>query len=182
MTLHAIARRYAKALLDVAVAESDPVAVGTQLADVRSTIEGHDELRRVLTHPAVPSTRKRAAVEALLARDTRLASPVRKLLLLLADRDRLGLLGLLAEAYGEALRVHQHIVRADVTTAVPLSADAARALEHGLSRATGQRVTLETRVDPAILGGVIARLGSVIYDGSVTRQLERLKATLIAGS
>jgi len=182
MTLHAIARRYAKALLDIAIAEDDPVIIGTQLGAVRTMIEGHTDLRRVLTHPAVPTARKRAVVEALLARDPRLAAPVTKLLLLLADRDRLGVLGQVTDAYGDALRVHQQIVRAEVTTAVALSSDAVHALEQGLSRATGKRVSLETRVDPSILGGVIARLGSVVYDGSVTRQLERMKATLIEGA
>ncbi len=181
MTHRSIARRYARALLDVAIAESDPTEVARQLSDVADVIDGHEGLRRALVNPAVPAPRKRAAVAALVESDAALGAPVKKLLVLLADRDRIGLLGGVRDAYAECVRAHLEVVQAEVTTAVPLSTDRATLLRDGLSRATGKRVTLETRVDPAILGGVVARIGSVVYDGSVTRQLERLKATLIAG-
>lgn len=185
MTNLSIARRYACALLDVAIAEGDPVEIGRQLAEVTAMIDGHGELRRALVNPAVPTLRKRAAVSALVAAldgsGTALHAPVEKLLLLLADRDRFGLLGELRDAYAERVLAHQEIVRASVTTAAPLSTDRAKALQDGLSRATGKHVTLDRQVDPAILGGVVARIGSMVYDGSVTRQLERLKRTLVEG-
>ena len=73
---------------------------------------------------------------------------------------------------------HQKIVRGEVTTAVPLAPDKMRALEQSLGQATGRTVMLEARVDPSIIGGVVTRLGSTVYDGSVTTQLQKLKQSL----
>jgi F-type H+-transporting ATPase subunit delta len=117
-------------------------------------------------------------MEQLLAK-----SPVRpvlaKLLLLLADRDRLILLGEVAAAFRQRMMEHQNVVRAEVTTAVPLGPERVAAMQQGLAQATGRQVLLEARVDPAIIGGAVARIGSTVYDGSVTTQLERLRQQLI---
>jgi len=71
-----------------------------------------------------------------------------------------------------------NVVRAEVVTAAPLADDRADALRANLARATGRQVQLDTRVDEAIVGGAIARLGSTVYDGSITRQLERMRESL----
>ena len=75
---------------------------------------------------------------------------------------------------------HHQVVRAEVTTAIALPPDRVVALQQGIARATGRQVQLETRVDPAIIGGVVTRVGSTVYDGSVTTQLQRLKEQLSA--
>ena len=85
----------------------------------------------------------------------------------------------ITRAFRARLMDHQKIIRGDVTTAAPLAAEKLRALEQGLQRATGRTVVLEARVDPAIVGGVVTRLGSTIYDGSVTTQLEKMKQALM---
>ena len=95
--------------------------------------------------------------------------------MLLAERDRLVLLPDLLAAYRERLLDHQQVVRAEVTTATPIGPERAKAIEQGLARVTGRTVRLGTRVDPSIIGGVVARIGDTIYDGSVTRQLELMK-------
>jgi F-type H+-transporting ATPase subunit delta len=77
---------------------------------------------------------------------------------------------------------HARVIRAEVTTAVALPADRVTALQQGLAHVTGRDVQLETRVDPSIIGGAIARIGSTVYDGSVTRQLEKMKDALIAAA
>jgi F-type H+-transporting ATPase subunit delta len=74
---------------------------------------------------------------------------------------------------------HLKIVRGEVTTAMPLAPEKLRALEQGLARATGRQVVLEARVDPSIIGGVVTRLGSTVYDGSITTQLQKMKQSLI---
>jgi F-type H+-transporting ATPase subunit delta len=104
-----------------------------------------------------------------------------KLLNLLAERDRLVILPDLLASYRARLREHQGIVSAEVTTAEPLAADRVKAMEQSLAKATGGAVLLETKVDPSIVGGAIARVGSVVYDGSVTRQLARIKQRLVEG-
>jgi F-type H+-transporting ATPase subunit delta len=83
------------------------------------------------------------------------------------------------DAYRERLLDHQHVVRAEVTTAAPLPADRAQAVERALAQATGRTVRLGMRVDPSIIGGVVARVGDTIYDGSVTTQLRKMKKRLV---
>ena len=73
------------------------------------------------------------------------------------------------------------MVRAEVTTAMPLSAERAQQIEHRLAQVTGKSVTVSARVDPAIIGGVVARIGGTVYDSSVTRQLEKMRSRLVAG-
>ena len=132
----------------------------------------------MLSNPAIPAARKRAVVEQLLARSP-LSPVVTRLLLLLADRDRLVLLPDLADAYRSRLMDHQRVVRAQVTTAMPLPDDRMAALQQGLAQATGRRVDLDVRVDPALVGGAVARIGSTVYDGSVTTQLDKMRQRLV---
>ena len=117
-------------------------------------------------------------VEQLIARAGAISPIVRKLLLLLAERDRLGLLPDLTVAYQNRLMDHAKVVRAEIVTAIALSADRVAALQQGLAQATGRQVQLESRLDPTIIGGAIARVGSTVYDGSVTRQLQKMKEAL----
>jgi F-type H+-transporting ATPase subunit delta len=101
---------------------------------------------------------------------------------MLADRDRLALLTEIASAYESRLMDLAQVVRAQVTTAVELPAERIGALQQGLARATGRQVQLETRVDPSIIGGAVARIGSTVYDGSVTTQLQKVKERLTAAA
>jgi F-type H+-transporting ATPase subunit delta len=73
-------------------------------------------------------------------------------------------------------------VRAEVTTAVPLSQDRAAQLEKRLAEMTGRRVTMTAKVDPSLIGGVVTRIGSTVYDGSVTTQLQKVKERLVAAA
>jgi F-type H+-transporting ATPase subunit delta len=172
------ATRYARALLDVAIKERANVEqIESQLADFVDLLNKYPALEKVLLNPAVPVPRKRAAVAELLARAN--FSPIlAKLIALLADRDRLVLLPDLLASYRERLMDYRHVVRAEVTTAAPIDATRVEAIQRGLATLTGRTVTVATKIDPAIIGGVVARVGSTVYDGSVTRQLERMKETL----
>jgi F-type H+-transporting ATPase subunit delta len=179
MTSRAAATRYARALFDVALKESDVQQVSRDLDAFVAVVTGHEMLQRVLTNPAIPVQRKRAVVQELVGRAGAISPVLAKLLLLLADRDRVGLLPELASAYRARLMEHAQVVRAEVTTATALPADRLSALQQGLARATGRQVQIENRVDAAIVGGAVTRIGSTVYDGSVTTQLQRLKQTLM---
>jgi len=181
VTSAAAAGRYARALFDVMSKESprDLDAVETQLRDLSSLFTGNAALVSVLGNPAVPVTKKVSVTKALLQQAGSLAAPVAKLVVLLAERDRLMLLPDLVRAYSERLMDHQQVLRGDVTTAAPLADEKLRALAQGLERATGRKIVLASRVDPSIIGGVVTRLGSTVYDGSVATQLERMKQSLI---
>jgi F-type H+-transporting ATPase subunit delta len=170
--------RYARALLDVAVKEQANLdQIESDLAQFVDLFAQYPELAKVLLNPAVPVARKRAAVDDLLAR-AKFSPILSKLILLLAGRDRLVLLPDLLASYRERLLDHKHVVRAVVTTAVPIDEARTNAIQQGLATVTGRTVTLSTDVDPSIIGGVIARIGSTVYDASVTRQLEKMKETL----
>ena len=180
MTNKTAAIRYARALLDVAVKErADLEAIERDLTQFGDLFSRYPLLEKVLLNPAVPVPRKRAAVADLLGL-AKLSPIVSKLLTLLADRDRLVLVPELLAAYRERLLEHQNVVRAEVTTSVPLDAERTSAIQRGLANLTGRTVTLSTKVDPTIIGGMVARIGSTVYDASVTRQLERMKERLQA--
>jgi F-type H+-transporting ATPase subunit delta len=125
----------------------------------------------------VPVPRKRAAVADILAQ-AKFTPIVTKLITLLADRDRLVLATDLLAAYRDRLLDHRGVVRAEVTTAAALDAGRTQAIQNGLAALTGRKVLLVTKIDPSIIGGLIARVGSTVYDGSVTRQLEKMKDRL----
>jgi F-type H+-transporting ATPase subunit delta len=107
-----------------------------------------------------------------------MAKPAHKLLLLLADRDRLGLAPQLLDVYRERLMEHQQVVRAEVTTAAPLSPERLAALQQKLASVTGRKIDMKTSVDPSIIGGVVTRIGSTVYDGSIASQLAKLREKL----
>ncbi len=183
MTGRAAASRYAKALFDVVLQERGNLEwAGRDLSSFATLLDENPALARVLKNPAIPAGRKRGVVDALLSSAGGTMRPVANLLLLLASHDRLGLLGDMVEAYQQRLMDHLKVVRAEVVTAVPMSSDRMRALEHSLARATGRQVQLSARVDPAIVGGAITRIGSAIYDGSVAMQLRRLKEQLVSAA
>ena len=177
MNTRASAARYARALLDVVIKEADPEKVEQELLSFAALLDQNPELQKALTDPAVPMSGKRGIVETLVSRLT-LSPPLGKLLLMLADRDRLVLVPDLAEVYGERLMEHRQIVRAEVTTAAPLSPDRAEQLQKRLAALTGRKVTMTTKVDPALIGGAVARVGSTVYDGSIATQLEKIKERL----
>ena len=129
----------------------------------------------------LPPTAKQKIVAELLKLQP-LAGPLGRILILLAERDQLALVPLIADAYQQRLLDFQGVVRANVTTAVALSPDRAAALEQSLSAATGKRVVVTTQVDPSIIGGVVAKIGSRVYDGSVAHHLTRVKEQLVAAA
>jgi len=172
------AARYARALLDVAIKENaDLDAIERGLAAFADLFATYPALGKVLFNPAVPLPRKRAAVADLTSR-MKMAPILVKLVALLAERDRLELLPDLVAAYQHRLLDHRKVVRAEVTTAAPLDALRVDAIRRDLAALTGRTVMVSTKTDPSIIGGVVARVGSTVYDASVTRQLARMKERL----
>ena len=177
MSTRASAGRYARALLDVVIKEGKPEQVEQELASFAALFADSSELQKALTNPAVPVAAKRKVVEAVVAR-AEPSAPLGKLLLMLADRDRLSLIPELAEVYRERLMEHQQVISAEVTTAVPISAERVAQFEKRIAAATGRRVTMTASVDPAIIGGAVARVGSIVYDGSIATQLSKMRERL----
>jgi F-type H+-transporting ATPase subunit delta len=177
MSHRASALRYARALLEVATREADPEHVAQELERFIEIVTQHAALQRVLLNPAVPAPRKKAAV-AQIAAAAGFSPVTSKLAALLAERDRLELLDELAAAYRQLLLDRSQIVRAEVVTSVPIPRERAEAIEKRLEAATGKRISMVTRVDERIIGGVVARVGSTIYDGSLATHLKRMRDRL----
>ena len=179
MTNRTAARRYARALFDVAIREQqDRDAIARDLAEFVDLMKAHPLFEKVLLNPAVPAPRKRAAVAAVIG-GAKLWPAVAKLLVLLAERDRLVLLPDLLAAYRERVRDMRKIIRAEVVTSEPLSPERAQAVARGLEQMSGRNVQMDLRVDPSIIGGVVARIGSTVYDASVATQLQKMKQRLV---
>lgn len=179
MTTKTAAIRYARALFDVGRQEkADLERIEQELAAFNRLFDEQPALRKVLLNPAVPVPRKRAAVIELTKHAA--ASPiVAKLLTLLAERDRLILLPDLLASYRDRLLDYQKIVRAEVTTAAPLAPEKTRAIEQRIAEVSGRKVRFQSKVDPQIIGGLVAKVGSTVYDASITRQLEKMRQRLI---
>ena len=177
MSTRASAGRYARALLDVVIKEGNPEQVEEELATLAGLFAGNSELQKALANPAVPAAAKRKIVESIVSR-IKPSPALGKLLLMLADRDRLALIPELAEVYRERLMEHRQVISAEVTTAVPLSADRVAQFEKRIAAATGRRVTMTASVDPSLIGGAVARVGSMVYDGSIATQLSKMRARL----
>jgi len=161
MTSRAAARRYARALFDVVLAEGSIERAQAELQSFADLVAGSDALTNVFANPAIPAARKRGVVAALLQRTGMPAGPVSKLVQLLADRDRLVILPEVARAYRERVMDHQNIVRGDVITAAPLASEALKRIEEGLAQATGRRVMLDGLRDRAVGAGYAAGWGMI---------------------
>ena len=178
MTSRTAATRYARAALDVATKEgADLDRVARELDDFISFFKQQPALEALMLNPAVPAPRKRAAMEQI-TKVSGLSPIVSKLLVLLADRDRLGLVKDISTIYHDLLAERQNVVRAEVTSAEPLSNDRVQAIEQRLATVTGKRVSMTTKVDKSIIGGVVARVGSTVYDASIATQLKKIRDRL----
>ncbi len=180
MTSGAAAGRYARALFDVVRKEAGNLEqVETDLQQFVDLFAQHPTLASALSNPAIPPAKKQAIARALIERAGSISPVLARTILMLAERDRLMLLPHISRIFRDRVMDHQHVIRGEVTTAVDLAPEKLRTLEQGLQQATGRKVILEAKVDPSIIGGVVTRLGSTVYDGSVTTQLQKLKQSLI---
>jgi F-type H+-transporting ATPase subunit delta len=175
------ARRYARALLDVAHAGGEADTVRRELGDAVRTIHSHPELRVVLAHPALAAERKRKVVAAIWSPGRASALTVR-LLELLVDRDRIALLPAIENAYAALWNEQRGIVSAEAVSAAPLGPEQEKALAEAIKRATGREVELARSVDPALRGGVLLRMMGRTYDGSVRGRLRALRSRLVQGA
>ncbi len=178
MSLRTSATRYAKALFDVALQEKADLAKIDQDLRAAADVLANPELTQAAERAGVPDTARKALMEQI-ADKLGAAVQVKKLLGILTEKRKLNLMRDLAEVYHERLLAHQNVVLADVTSAAPLSQEKTRALQDSLSKVTGTKVELSVKVDAALLGGVVATIGSTVYDGSVKTQLARLRQDLV---
>ncbi len=172
------ARRYARALLEVALEAGDPASLQSELRTAAQTLEAHSDLHKALAHPAIAVDQKKKIVAAVFKGAPDLLA---RLLGLLIDRDRLELLPQIAATFDALWNAHRGVVAAHAVTVTPLGKQQHEALASALGRATGRAVDLRSVVDPEILGGVRVELGGRIFDGTVKGRLRTLRHKLVEG-
>ena len=180
MASRALARRYARALFDVVVRSGDPAVTLQELQAQARVLENHPELRKAFVSVGVPLAVKMNVMRELIALQS-ISPVVSRLLLLLVENDDVDAIPEVATDFERRVMDLHHVVRVEVTTAVPLDAEREQALRQALSQATGLDVRLDAQIDPRIVGGVVAKVGSRVFDGSVTRHLQRMRDRLVRG-
>lgn len=180
MTTSEITRAYARALFDLANAADAVDAADEGFRMIVETVRGSVELRDVLADSAVPAEKKRAVVRDLFA-DA--ASPEAVAIAsTMVERGLSGSLGDVARVFGEIAEAERGIVVVDVTTAVPMSDDTRASLIQKLAASLGRPVSLRERVDGSILGGIRINVGGRVLDGSLSSQLDAMRAALATSS
>ena len=176
----AAARRYAKALMDLARRDGTIAQIGAQLQQHQELLREHTNLQRLLENPSVDIQVKTGILTSIFER-TQPAPLLRNFLLLLMHKDRLPQLDAIYTHYARMASDELHRVVAQVTTAVEMDAQQRQVVTQRIAAATQKDVQLEARVDPAIIGGLVVRVNNVILDGSVRGQLARMRKALIGG-
>jgi len=176
MTTSAVATRYASALADVVTAPGSSVRPEDALAELRSfdtALRSSAELHSALTSPAVPPGRKRAVV-GRIADALKLSRITRNLLFVLIDHRRIAALDAVLHSFEIVVDERLGFARAEVASARELTEAQRTALNERLEKLTGKRIRARFAVDQTLIGGVVARIGSTVYDGSVRGQLDAL--------
>ena len=179
MSNRLVARRYAKALAELAVKDGNLVKYREELAEISALVRGNADLTRLAFYPLLAPSAKAAAFDAVLAAG-RMSPRVRTFFQVVARAARLSLVHEIAGCYADMVDELTGVVEAHVTSSQPLSGAQTGALSTSLAQRTGKTVRLRWQPDPAILGGVKVQVGSTVYDASLQGQLRLLKAKLLS--
>jgi F-type H+-transporting ATPase subunit delta len=178
MSVETVARRYALALADVVEKSAESAIVRTELKQWESLMNGNADLMNAFRNPAINHASKEKVLENLIER----AKPTRttaNFLRVLLRNNRLTELAQINEKLASVLEERSGMVSAKVVSARPLTAEEQAELQNNLRKLTGKNVSLNFDIDQNIIGGVITKIGSTVYDGSVKTQLENLKEQMI---
>ena len=171
------AKRYAKAILDLALEKKQEDVMSKDMEFISESIEASNELKMLLNSPVFKVSDKKQALEAIFSKNT--SELTTKLIGLLADNKRIGLLPLITKSYAELYNEIKKTVSATVTTAFPIS-DSLRekVMTKAVELAGNKTVSLENKIDENIIGGFILRVGDVQIDASIANKLKTLEREL----
>jgi F-type H+-transporting ATPase subunit delta len=172
-----IARRYAAALADVITEQGEEREVRAELSQWEQMLAANPLLLEIFGNPTVSYEQKQKVLSELIAR-TKVRPTTANFLRLLLKNQRLAELSHVIAKLSQMLEERAGVISADVISAQPLTAATTAALSSRLSQITGKRVNLNFATDESLLGGIVTRIGSTVYDGSVRNQLERLEEEL----
>jgi F-type H+-transporting ATPase subunit delta len=169
--------QYAKAFADIAIAQGAPQTAVKQLADFGEAFVESPELRNFLGSPAADTQAKHRVIDKIIAQQGA-GRIVRNFLFVILDHHRAHMLPEIIASVQEVVRQRQGIAEAEVSSAVELSSAQKTELAKTLSRLSGKRIESKYSLDPALLGGALARVGDTIYDGSLRSRLAEMRMRL----
>lgn len=174
MSVQTVARRYATALADVVTARGEAQEVQRELTAWQTMMQSNEQLLEVFRNPTIPYEQKRKVLNALITRAS-VRPTTANFLQVLLQNQRLADLNEVNKRFAQILDERSGVVSAEVTTARPVPQAAQDALRTKLTSLTGKNVRLSFATDEELIGGIVTRIGSTIYDGSVRNQLQQVK-------
>ena len=180
MSTETIARRYSTALADAVLKTGDADGVRTELEIVGTLFRDNTELRGVFDNPAINHTNKEKVLDALIAK-LKPSKTTSNFFRVLLQNGRLTAVSEINDRFGSILEERSGLVSAEITSARELPATEKAEFEKNLQKITGKKVNINYNIDKNLIGGVVTRIGSTVYDGSVRTKLDTLKEQLVNG-
>ncbi|MBI5657104.1 MAG: F0F1 ATP synthase subunit delta [Geobacter sp.] len=180
MSASAIARRYAKALVQLGAEAGTVEAFNAELAGFNDTLTANPPLSALFSNPAYGADAKHTILGEIASRLS-LSPIICNFLHLLLDRSRMACLPQIVATFAQLADELSGVVRPVVTSGMSLSDGQVEEIKASLEKSTGKKVLLTVRVDPALIGGVVTKIGDRVYDGSVKTQLDRIQDILQKG-
>ena len=174
-----IAKRYAKAYFELAKEQGRLTEAQSELSEIVAFFDNESELRGVLFNPVFETVERKAVLNAILDKFD-LSKPLHSLLSLLVDKNKLVYVGLVSENFSRLVDDAEGRLKVEVASAAKLDKKSIAKLKDEFSKLTGKEVELEVVVDQSLLGGVVARYGGMVYDGSIKTQLKQMGEALCA--
>jgi F-type H+-transporting ATPase subunit delta len=178
MVTGSLARRYARAVIALGTEHRNLDQVGAELRALAKAMKESAELVSSLTNPAIRRADRRRVIDALLQR-IGASQHTRNLIYILLDGERLASLPAISREVDAMIEARSGRISAEVTSARPLDAGELKQIAAALEQLSGKQVSVTKREDPSLLGGVVAKLGDKVYDGSLRTQLRTLRDELI---
>lgn len=178
MVTGSLARRYARAVIELGTEHKNLGQLGAELRSLAQVMKESTELQSSLTNPAIRRADRRKVIDALLQRISA-AAQTRNLVYLLLDGERLASLPAISREVDAMIEARSGRISAEVTSARPLDAAELTQITAALEQLSGKQVSVTKHEDPDLLGGVVAKLGDRVYDGSLRTQLRNLRDELI---
>ena len=172
-----LAKRYARAFFDIAVEERKIEDYGRELASFSTMVLQNKDLQEFLGNPIFELKAKKSVVEELLAL-VKMSDRTANFVRLLVDKQRIGMLAEVENAFKELMDKTLKKVRVSVRTAYPLSAELEQALKQRVAEMTGKGVEMTVEDDTSLIGGLVVRVGDTLYDGSIKAQLGNIRKLL----
>lgn len=177
MSSGSLARRYARAVIEIGESSKNLEKIGADLHSLAKAMKDSEELQDALTNPAIRRADRRKVLDGLLQRIN--AQPQTKnLVYVLLDGERVGNLVAISREVDTMIQAKSGRVTAEITSAQPLDAGQLQQITTALEKLSGKKVDVSKKEDPELLGGVVAKVGDVVYDGSLRSQLRAIREEL----